>query len=312
MKLVFMGTPDFSVPALKACISAHEVLAVYTQPDRPVGRGLKTIETPVKKVALENNIPVHQPEKLSHPGEYEKLQALKPDAIIVVAYGQILKKNILELPRLGCINIHSSLLPRWRGAAPIHHAILAGDTKTGITTMKMAEGLDTGDIYEQESVTISEHETVSQLHDRLSQIGGKLILTTLTGLNNGTLKGRPQQEDLVTIAHKLTKEMEFLDVRQPAIVLDRQVRALNPWPGTSLSLKMGAQNERVKIKEAQVSTQSVPQGVVDWISGSLLLGTSKGSLKILKIQPEGKKEMDGASFINGLKGRGVIPPFQLP
>lgn len=300
-----MGTPMFSVPALEKIHAAHEIVAVYTQPDKPVGRGLEVRQSPVKEKALAFGIPVHQPEKLSLPGEYEKLAGLRPDVIVVVAYGQILRQNVLDLPKIACVNIHSSLLPRWRGAAPIHHAMLAGDAITGVTTMKMVKELDAGDVYEQVETKIGERESVGELHDRLAVLGGDLILTTIAGLAAGTLKGRPQDASKVTYATKLTKEMEALDPKLSAIELDRRVRALNPWPGTSLFIP-----ERIKVRQTVPHpTLAATPGLLQERAGMLLLGTAAGALEIRRLQPEGKKEMDAASFLNGLKGRGIALPL---
>jgi len=312
LRVVFMGTPVFSVPALDALHAAHDVVAVYSQPDKPVGRGLELQPPPVKKRALELGLPVHQPAKLTLAGEYEKLAELKPDVIVVVAYGQILKKNVLELPRLGCVNIHSSLLPRWRGAAPIHHAILAGDSLTGVTTMKMVEKLDAGETYLKEEIAIGPHETVTELHDRLAAIGGQLIGPTLAGLDRGALRGEIQDESKVTYASKLTKEMERLDPERTAAELDRAVRALNPWPGTSFFVEIGAKPERIKVRQAVPhENMSASVGELSERAGMLVLGTARGCLELKRLQPEGKKEMDAASFVNGLRGRGAALPLRL-
>lgn len=308
IRVVFMGTPEFAVPALEAVQSAFSVVGIYTQPDKPVGRGLEMRASPVKKKALEFGIPVSQPEKLSLPGEFELLQALKPDVIVVVAYGQILRKNVLELPRLGCVNIHSSLLPRWRGAAPIQWAILGGDAESGVTTMKLVEKLDAGDILMQETTTLSADETAGSLHDRLAQIGARLIVPTLQGLADGSLKGQAQNESQVTYASKLTKEMETLDSAETAAVLDRRVRALNPWPGTSLSVG----GQRLKVKKAKLRADiKGNEGKLFERAGMLLLGTSDGALELLSLQWEGKKEVDVAGFLNGLRGRGQTLPIQV-
>jgi len=309
-----MGTPAFSVPALKAIHANHEIVAVYTQPDKPVGRGLEVKFSPVKVLALSLGLEVRQPAKLTLEGEYEKLAELRPDVIVVVAYGQILRQNVLDLPRVACINIHSSLLPRWRGAAPIHHAMLAGDRVTGVTTMKMVRELDAGDIYEQVETPIGEREFVGALHDRLAEMGGKLILSTIAGLDAGTITGRPQDPAKVTIAAKLTKEMEALDPALTASELDRRVRALNPWPGTSLFLDVEKNGtvtkERVKVRQTlpHPSLSATPGKLQDR-AGMLLLGTAQGALEIQRLQPEGKREMDAASFLNGLKGRGIALPI---
>lgn len=307
-----MGTPHFSLPALEKIHLNHDILAVYTQPDRPVGRGLELRFSVVKEKALALGLDVRQPEKLTDPGEYEKLVALHPDLIVVVAYGQILRQNVLDLPRLGCINIHSSLLPRWRGAAPIHHAVLAGDSVTGVTTMKMVRGLDAGDIYEQVETQISERETVGTLHDRLADLGGELVLSTIEGLARGTLQGIPQDVTKVTIAHKLTKEMESLDPLTPAKELDRRVRALNPWPGTSFILDVNGKPERIKVRQTEAHpTLACTPGRLEERAGMLIFGTVQGALEIRRLQTEGKKEMDASQFLNGLRGRGISLPLQV-
>jgi len=312
LRVVFMGTPHFSLPALEKIHAHHEILAVYTQPDRPVGRGLEVKFSVVKEKALALGLTVHQPEKLTAPGEYEKLAELKPDVIVVVAYGQILRQNVLDLPSVGCINIHSSLLPRWRGAAPIHHAILAGDSVTGVTTMKMVRELDAGDIYEQVETKIGERETVGTLHDRLAVLGGDLILTTITGLAEGSLTGTPQDPVKVTVAHKPTKEMKPLGPRSSAIELDRKVRALNPWPGTSFTVEVNGKPERIKVRQTEVHTTLASKpGVLEERAGMLIFGTAQGALEIRKLQAEGKKEMDPSQFLNGLRGRGISLPLQV-
>jgi methionyl-tRNA formyltransferase len=322
-----MGTPAFSVPALRAIHANHEIVAVYTQPDKPVGRGLEVRASPVKETALSLGLEVRQPEKLTLPGEAEKLAELKPDAIVVVAYGQILRQNVLDLPTLACINIHSSLLPRWRGAAPIHHAVLAGDAVTGVTTMKMVRELDAGAIYEQAETRIGPEEFVGSLHDRLAEMGGKLILSTLSGLREGTIRSKPQDPAGVTYATKLTKDMEVLDPTLGAAELDRRVRALNPWPGSSVFLEIGTPGspggeklERLKVRAAKPRALSAPSGELVERAGMLLLGTSMessptsggfGALELLRVQPEGKKEMDASSYLNGLRGRGIALPLRV-
>lgn len=313
LRVVFMGTPQFSVPALETIHRAHEIVAVYTQPDKPVGRGLELQHTPVKKKALELGLTnIHQPEKLTLPGEYEKLAALAPDVIVVVAFGQLLKQNVLDLPRLGCVNIHSSLLPRWRGAAPIHHALLSGDAVTGVTTMKMVLKLDAGDMYLKKETSIGRQETVSELHDRLSAIGGELILPTLEALDQGTMKAEVQDESKVTYASKLTKEMERLDPSRTASELDRAIRALNPWPGTSVWVEIGGKSERIKVRQAVPhENMSAPLGEICEKAGMLVLGTAKGALELKRLQPEGKKEMDASAFVNGLRGRGALLPLRV-
>lgn len=308
-----MGTPEFAVPSLEALVkhAGVEVVAVYTQPDRPVGRGLELRASPVKQVACKYSIPVYQPEKLSSPGEFERLQVLRPDLIVVVAFGQILRQNVLDLAPLGCVNIHSSLLPRWRGAAPIQWAILAGDLETGVTTQKMALKLDAGDVLQQSVTALSAGETAGSLHDRLSLMGAELIVSTVDGLVAGNLVGRAQDESLVTYASKLSKEMEILAPREKtAVEIDRQIRALNPWPGTSVWVKFTGDFERVKIKQARLmSGVSAREGQLFEKAGMLMLGCREGALEILKLQLDGKKETDAAGFLNGLKGRGLSLPL---
>lgn len=325
LRVVFMGTPDFAVPALEA-IHAHsdrfQIVGVYSQADKQVGRGLEFRPTPVKAKAIQLGLPVFQPEKLSTSEEFDRLQSLQPDVIVVVAYGKILRKNFLNLPRLGCVNIHSSLLPRWRGAAPIQWAILGGDQQTGVTTMKLVEELDAGDILLQKTTPIDSQESASSLHDRLAQMGAELIVPTLDGLASGHLKGTPQDSAQVTFASKLTKEMEWIDPSEEAVVLDRRVRALNPWPGTSLWIGGGIESgiaeriedsgkgQRLKVKKVHLHpTITGKSGQLFEKAGMLLLGTAKGSLELLLVQWEGKKEVDAAGFLNGLKGRGQSLPL---
>ena len=309
-RVVFMGTPEFAVPSLEALAKRFEVVGVYTQPDKPVGRGQELRPTPIKAKALELGIPVFQPLKLSLPGEFEKLQELRPDVIVVVAYGQILRRNVLDLPPLGCVNVHSSLLPRWRGAAPIQWAILAGDSETGVCTQRMAEKLDAGEVLMSARTPISSEETAGTLHDRLSLMGATLVVPTVEGLIAGTLPGQVQDESQVTYASKLTKEMERLDwEKASAVELDRQVRALNPWPGTRLMTESG---ERLKVKRARARNDvSGTVGTLFERAGMVCLGTRDGALECLSLQWDGKREVDGAGFVNGLKGRGQGLPLRL-
>ncbi|MBC7693431.1 MAG: methionyl-tRNA formyltransferase [Methylotenera sp.] len=309
LKVVFMGTPGFAVGALEAVHKVHQVVGVYTQPDKPVGRGLEVQSSAVKNKAVELGLPIFQPEKLSQEGEFERLQTLAPDVIVIVAYGQILKRNILDLPRLGCINIHSSLLPRWRGAAPIHWALLGGDEVTGVSTMHLVPKLDAGDVLLQAKTPVKEDDTLSTLHDRLASMGAELIIPTLEGLQAGTLMGQVQDESLVTYAQKLAKEMEALKPSESAFLLDRKVRALNPWPGTSVILATG---ERLKIKRAKLRRDIQGNaGKIFEKAGMALLGTPDGALELLSVQWDGKKEVDAAGFLNGLRGRGQSLPLEL-
>ena len=312
MKVVFMGTPEFAVPALKALIAEAEVLAVYTQPDKPVGRGLKLQPSPVKETAMAAGIPVFTPEKVSVPEEIERLKAYAPDFIVVVAYGQILKLPVIEAPKFCTVNIHSSLLPRWRGAAPIQWAILGGDAETGISTMKIVPKLDAGDVFLQETIPIGADDTAETVHDRLSALGAKLILPTLRGLMDGSVKGIPQDEAKVTYAHKLTKEMELLDWKKPARELDLAVRALNPWPGTKLETASGL---RFKIKKGRpvafTPGRPLEPGTLLTFGGELFVQCGQGNYQILELQEEGKRAVGGQDFLNGLQGRGITLPLKL-
>ena len=304
-----MGTPDFAIPSLKALALEHEIIAVYTQPDRPSGRGNHLTASPIKSEALKMGIPVFQPEKLTLPGEFEKLQILKPDFIVVVAYGQILKKNVLELPSLGCINIHGSLLPRWRGAAPIHWSIMGGDKETGVTTMHMAEKLDAGDMLLSKAIQIGDQETVNKLHDRMSVLGAELILPTLAGLENKSLKGVHQNESLVTYASKITKEMSPLQWQSnSAVILERRIRALNRWPGTTLKLEF-APEKKLFVRKSHVILGQFQFGKLIDYAGEIVLGTVENGLILDRLQWEGKSEQSPAEFLNGLRGRKLEMPL---
>ncbi len=306
---MFLGTSAFAIPTLEVLhTSTHSIVGVYTQPDRPVGRNRPITASPIKVKALEFKLPIFQPETFQAPSVYTQLKELKPDLIVVIAYGQILKKEVLALPRWGCINVHSSLLPRWRGAAPIHHAILAGDVFTGVTTQHMAEKLDAGDLLLQETTAITEEDTTQTLHDRLASLGAQLILPTIEGLVAGTLKGRPQDESAITYASKVSKHMETLNpLVQSALSLNGQIRALHPWPGTSLQIE----KKRLKIRKAKIHPhmQGIPGQIFEH-SGMICLGTPKGCLELQILQWEGKKEMNATQWINGLRGQGKYLPIQ--
>lgn len=305
-----MGTPEFSVPALRVLLERAEVLAVYTQPDRAVGRGLQVQPTPVKKLALESGVPVFTPEKVSVESEVERIRNLNPDFIIVVAYGQILKPSVIDIPRWGTLNIHSSLLPRWRGAAPIHWALLSGDSKTGITTMKIVPKLDAGDILLQEETPISLSDTATSLHDRLADVGARLIIRTMSGILDGTIHPRVQNESEVTYAHKLTKEMEWLGPAMRLSEIDLRVRALNPWPGVRV---LNTEGKSFKIKKGRPGAPRSTGAVWSLTEkmGSLWITALDGDYEILEIQEEGKKALSAAEFINGSRGRGLEFPMLL-
>jgi methionyl-tRNA formyltransferase len=310
LKVVFMGTPDFAVPTLKKLIQETDVVAVYSQPDKPVGRGLQMQPSPVKRIAQEAGIPVFTPEKVSLPDEVEKLKTYQADFFVIVAYGQILKLPVIETPKYGCINIHSSLLPRWRGAAPIHSALLAGDEETGITTMRIVPKLDAGDMLMQAKTKISPEDTAQTLHDRLSLMGADLIMPTLNGIVDASINPVVQDESLVTYAHKLTKEMEAVSPQKTVKEIDLQVRALNPWPGTRIETTTGL---KIKIKSGKPSVKRNigKQGQLLIESGSLLLQCADGAYEISILQEEGKKAVPSSDFLNGIKNRNIPFPQEV-
>lgn len=290
MKIVFMGTPDFSVPVLHALAARHQIAAVYTQPPRPAGRGKDMRPTPVHAAATALGLPVRHPVSLKSAEEQAAFAALDADLAVVVAYGLILPQAILDAPRHGCLNIHASLLPRWRGAAPIHRAIMAGDTETGICIMQMEAGLDTGPVLLREATAIGPEETTQDLHDRLSQIGARLILTALDRLP--TLTPEPQPTEGVTYAAKIDKAESRIDWSRPATEVDRQIRALSPFPGAWC---MGG-TERIKILRSRLATGEGPPGTV--LHG-LTIACGTGAVDITLAQREGKKAQAPQDFLNG-------------
>lgn len=300
MKIIFMGTPDFSVPTLEALLaSEHEVAAVVTQPDKPKGRGKEIHISPVKECALKHNIPVYQPIRARDEAFIEEMRALHPDAMVVIAFGQILPKSLLKLPKYGCINIHASLLPKYRGAAPIQWAVINGDEETGITTMLMDVEMDTGDMLEKTVVRLNPDETGGSLFDRLSLLGGDLILSTLNKLEKGEITPQPQEHEKATYVKKISKSMGDIDWTMDAVSIERLVRGLNPWPSafTRLNGKM------LKIWEARVledPKKQAPCGsVISADADGLKVQTGKGILCITSLQIEGKKRMDTAAFLRG-------------
>ena len=298
MKVIFMGTPDFAVPTLEALIEKHEVLAVVTQPDKPKGRGKAVLMTPVKEKAIEYEIPVYQPVKVRDPEFVELLKTMAPDVIVVVAFGQILPKSILDLPKYGCVNVHASLLPKYRGAAPIQWAVIDGEKESGVTTMMMDVGLDTGDMLEQKAIPLDEKETGGSLFDKLSALGGSMILSTLKGLENGTITRTPQGESETSYAKMLTKEMGHIDWTKDAASIERLVRGLNPWP--SAYTRLG--DKMLKIWKAQVVSEesgAEPGCIVKVEKDHILVQTGKGMLAISELQLEGKKRMPVEAFLNG-------------
>jgi methionyl-tRNA formyltransferase len=313
MKLAFLGTSEFAVPALKALVEAgHDVVAVYTRAPRPAGRGQQERRTPVHELALSLGLAVRTPKGLRSEEEAAAFKALDLDAAVVVSYGHILPKAFLEAPVLGCINIHGSLLPRWRGAAPIHRAILSGDAETGVTIMRMDEGLDTGPMLLAERTPISAADTAETVHDRLAELGGRLIVSTLDALVAKTIEPVPQLDDGVTYAHKLGKEEGALDWRRPAAELERKVRAFHPWPGTWFDVD----GERIKVLEAALALAGGTPGTVS-ISrdGFPVVACGVGGLKLLKLQRAGKSAQAADAFLRGFAlaaGTVLAPPAVVP
>jgi methionyl-tRNA formyltransferase len=301
------------VPALRALVDAgHEVIAVYTRAPKPAGRGQQERRTPVHELALSLTLPVRTPKSLKSEEEAQAFEALDLDAAVVVSYGHILPRRFLDAPVLGCINIHGSLLPRWRGAAPIHRAILAGDAETGVTTMRMDEGLDTGAMLLAERTPISAADTAETVHDRLAELGARLIVSTLDGLLAKTLEAVPQSEAGVTYAHKLGKEEGALDWRRPAAELERKVRAFHPWPGTWFDF----QGERIKVLAAGLALAGGAPGTVSvGRDGFPVVACGIGGLKLLKLQRAGKSAQSADAFLRGFAlaaGTVLAPPAVVP
>ena len=313
MRIVFMGTPDFSVPALKALVEAgHQVIAVVTQPDKPKGRGKEVQMTPVKIQAMEYGIPVYQPAKVREASFVEVLKGLEADVYVVIAFGQILPKAVLELPKYGCINLHASLLPKYRGAAPIQWCVIDGESETGITTMMMDVGLDTGDMLEKAVIPIEEKETGGSLHDKLSMAGGDLILSTLKKLEEGTLVRTPQTDEGTCYAKMLTKSLGDIDWNQGAVSIERLIRGLNPWPSAytmwnGKTIKIWAADviagreaaEFLSESGVPAETGTAPGTVVCSDKRGLVVCTGGGLLSIRELQMEGKKRMDTPAFLRG-------------
>jgi len=302
LRLLFAGTPDFAVPCLAALLDAgHEVIGVYTQPDRPAGRGRKLQMSPVKALALDRGIPVYQPESLKRdPEAVEQLRALGADLMVVVAYGLLLPTSVLEAPRLGCVNVHASLLPRWRGAAPIQRAILAGDAETGVCIMRMEAGLDTGPVYHRVATPIDPRETGGTLHDRLAELGARALVEALPGIAEGSRAPDAQDDALATYAHKLSKDEATIDWSAPADAIERQVRAFDPWPVAQTTLE-GA-TLRIWSAEAEsedmAGDSAAPGTVVGADRTGIRVATGAGRLCVTRLQPAGKKPMSAADYLN--------------
>ena len=296
MRIVFAGTPEFAAQHLQALLDAgRQIVAVYTQPDRPAGRGQKLMPSPVKQLALQHGIAVYQPQTLRDPAAQAELAALAPDLMVVVAYGLILPQVVLDTPRLGCINSHASLLPRWRGAAPIQRAIEAGDASSGVTVMQMEAGLDTGPMLLKVTTTITAEDTGGSLHDRLAQLGSAAVVEAVTKLAAGELRGEVQDDSLATYAHKLNKDEARLDWSRPAVELERLVRAFNPWPICHSTLN----GEALKVHAAQLGEgQGAPGSVLAADKSGLTVACGEGALRLTRLQLPGGKPLSFADLYN--------------
>ena len=301
MKAVFMGTPDFAVPTLQKMIDMGiEVTAVVTQPDKAKGRGKKVIYSPVKECALAHDLPVYQPVRIRKEPEFiQTLRDMQPDVIVVVAFGQILPKEILDIPRLGCVNVHASLLPKFRGAAPIQWSIIDGEEVTGVTTMLMDVGLDTGDMLLKTEIPVDPKETGGSLHDKLAAVGGELLEKTLIGLEAGPIVPEKQADSQAgEYARMLDKELGHIDFNQPAVVIERLIRGLNPWPSAYTYID----GKTLKIWEAEVLDRNYGceyGEVAEVTRNCLIIQTGLGALSVKSVQLQGKKRMDIAAFLNG-------------
>lgn len=294
LRLAFMGAPDFALPALKALLAAgHEIAAVFSQPARPAGRKQQLRDTPVAAAAKDLGLALLTPGSLKDPDATAAFEALSLDAAIVVAYGLILPRAILEAPRLGCINLHASLLPRWRGAAPIQRAILAGDAESGASIMQMDEGLDSGPVLAQRAVPITAETTGQSLHDALAESGAALLVETLAALAAGKSNAKPQPSTGITYAHKLSREESRLDWQQPAVQLERQIRAFTPWPGS----QFGFQGAQIKVKAAVLAEGSGEPGTV--LDEGLTVACGKRALRLLSLQRPGKAPQPAEAFLRG-------------
>ena len=301
MKVVFMGTPDFSVPTLEKIIEAgHEVIGVVTQPDKAKGRGKNVSYPPVKEKALEHGLTVYQPLKARDPEFIEEMKQLNPDVMVVVAFGQILPKAILDIPKYGCVNVHASLLPKYRGAAPIQWAVIRGEAVSGVTTMQMDVGLDTGDMLLREEVVLDKEETGGSLHDKLSALGGDLLIRTLKGLEEGSIQAEKQDNSKAgEYARMLDKALGKIDFTMPAVEIERLIRGLNPWPSAYTTYN----DKTMKLWKAEVVNcgKGMPGEVIDVDKNGFTVMTGEGALKILEVQLAGKKRMDAGSFLRGVK-----------
>lgn len=297
MRIVFMGTPDFAVPCLQRLLEdGHEVPAVFTQPDKPVGRHAVLTPPPVKQLALSHGIPVYQPTKMRDGTVAALLRELAPDCLVVVAYGRILPQEILDVPPRGCVNIHGSLLPRYRGAAPIQWSVIRGETVTGVTSMFMDAGMDTGDIIDTLTTPIGENETAGELFERLAPLGARLLSATLAAIADGTVTRRPQNDAEATMAPMLEKAMGRLDLTRPAQELHNQVRGMNPWPGAFCT----AGGKTLKIHETRVAAGSGAPGTL-LCADPVTVACGEGALQLVTVQPEGKPRMAAEAWLRGAR-----------
>ena len=308
MKIIFMGTPEFAVPSLETLASEEEIICVVTQPDRPKGRGHKLQPTPIKIFAEEKNFPVLQPEKIKNPEVIEQLEKLKPDLIVVVAFGQILPQKILDLPKFGCINVHASLLPKYRGAAPIEWNLINGETLTGITTMQMNAGLDTGDILLKSEVKIPDDMILPELRERLMTVGADLLLTTLYKLQNGELEPIKQDDSLSTYAPLLKKETGLIDWKKSAREIHNLIRGLYGRARAGISIRneeLGIRNENsviwLKIWRTRLAEEKLSPAEIKIVGEKFFVGTGDGSLEILEIQAPNSKKLSTSEFLRGNK-----------
>lgn len=298
IRTIFMGTPDFALPTLQGLIEAGvDLRGVFTQPDRPRGRGKVLTPPPVKKLALAHDLPVFQPEKLRNPATVEQIRKLRPDLIVVVAYGQILPKSVLDIPQYGCINVHASLLPRYRGAAPIHKAVIDGEQVTGVTTMLMDAGLDTGDILVRRATEIGREETAGELHDRLALLGREAMEETLRRLCDGTLKAESQDDAKSCYAPMMKKEDGLIDWSRPAAEIHNQVRGLSPWPGAFTY--WNGQLLKIGRTQAEKGADAVPGTVVSADIEGVCIACGRGVLRVCELQLAGKKKLPAGDFLRG-------------
>jgi len=299
MRVVFMGSPEFALPTLSALAQSpdHEVLAVFTQPDRPAGRGKKLAGPPVKALAVELGLPVLQPEKVRSDEAFEQLKEFAADVIVVVGYGQIIPQRIIDLPEFGCVNVHSSLLPKYRGAAPVNWAIVRGETETGVCTMKIVKKLDAGDVLLCRKTAIGPDETASELTARLAPLGAELLLETLAGLEAGVITPQPQDESQMTYAPMMKREDAAIDWTLPAAEIHNRVRGFDPWPGAYTTYR----GKRLQIRRTRMAEGSGEPGEILATGEALTIACGGGAIAATELQPEGKPRMASAAFVNGYR-----------